>query len=366
MSTLAKAKGNPKDYESEQLLAGRVRVIPRLRRPIKPQEELLYPDIPEVPDSISELRLWLITTEGERLPLQIPATSQEQILMLSSYFRQAISQNSEQFIEPAQLLYKLIVEPLEQELVNQEVDSLIFLMSPGLRSLPLAALHDGNNFLVEKYSTSLMPGFVLTNTQYKGVSNARVLALGVSKALGEFPAQPGVEQELTQIQNVWRGNTEILLNEEATLNNLINRYQNNRFDIVHLAIASPIDLDGPAENPGMPLWDGRLPLSEIGTLGLNNPSLELLVLSSANTGVGNDEAKFGFAGFATRSGVKTVLASLLPVGDEATAELMTEFYGNLNSDLIKAEALKEAQISIMNRNSHPFYWAGFTIIGSPW
>lgn len=129
----------------------------------------------------------------------------------------------------------------------------------------------------------------------------------------------------------------------------------------------------------------------------NNPPVDLLVLSACRTAVGDKDAEMGFAGLAVNSGVKTVLASLWSVSDEGTLALMTEFYQHLRVVPIKAEALRQAQIGMLRgdvllengklrgpmlrggmslpaklaaaqtRNfKHPFYWAAFTMIGSPW
>ncbi|HEY9838735.1 MAG TPA: CHAT domain-containing protein, partial [Vampirovibrionales bacterium] len=136
---------------------------------------------------------------------------------------------------------------------------------------------------------------------------------------------------------------------------------------------------------------------ELRTLGWNNPQVELLVLSACRTAVGDETAELGFAGLALAAGVKSALASLWYVSDEGTLALMTEFYQYLVKSPIKAEALQEAQLSLLRGEvkiaegelrgtgalrgvqlpadlagventdlSHPYYWAGFTMIGSPW
>lgn len=131
-------------------------------------------------------------------------------------------------------------------------------------------------------------------------------------------------------------------------------------------------------------------------LGLNNPTVELLVLSACRTALGDREAELGFGGFAYKAGVKTAIASLWQVSDSGTLGLMTELYKNLRTAPIKAEALRRAQLAMIkgqvtiengvlrtsvrgvtlppeSRESkqsqnlkHPYYWAAFTMIGSPW
>jgi len=133
----------------------------------------------------------------------------------------------------------------------------------------------------------------------------------------------------------------------------------------------------------------------------NNPPLELLVLSACRTAIGDKEAELGFAGLALQSGAKSAIASLWYVSDAGTLALMTEFYQYLkvsqpkDPPIIKAEAMRLAQIAAIEGKvniengqlrtargetflppsipqlegknlSHPYYWAAFSIIGSPW
>lgn len=121
------------------------------------------------------------------------------------------------------------------------------------------------------------------------------------------------------------------------------------------------------------------------------------MLSACSTAVGDEEAELGFAGLAVQAGVKSALASLWLVSDAGTLGLMAEFYQQLRSAPIKAEALRRAQLAMLrgqvhlqdgnlfysgtrqgmplpagmagrgDKNlSHPYYWAAFTMIGSPW
>jgi len=128
----------------------------------------------------------------------------------------------------------------------------------------------------------------------------------------------------------------------------------------------------------------------------DQPQVELLVLSACRTAIGNEEAEMGFAGLAFRTGVKTALASLWKVEDNGTLGLMTAFYTQLSDRKTKAEALQKAQLAMIRGEvqvvdeqlqtssgsfplppdlleqfkgkdlSHPYYWSGFTLIGSPW
>jgi CHAT domain-containing protein len=117
------------------------------------------------------------------------------------------------------------------------------------------------------------------------------------------------------------------------------------------------------------------------------------VLSACRTALGDEETELGFAGLAFQAGVKSALASLGYVSDEGTLALMSEFYHQLKTAPIEAEALRQAQIAMIkgqvriedgvvrgsfassskqkltagDRNlAHPYFWAAFTTIGSPW
>jgi CHAT domain-containing protein len=104
--------------------------------------------------------------------------------------------------------------------------------------------------------------------------------------------------------------------------------------------------------------------------------------------VGDRDAELGFAGLAVQAGVKSALASLWYVSDLGTFTLMSKFYQHLrDTDItIKAEALRQGQLALLRREvdlsampslpfglgvsgvnmSHPYYWSGFMMVGSPW
>lgn len=297
----------------------------------------------------------------------------------------------------AQRLYEWLITPLESELATHKINTLIFSMDAGLRTLPLAALYDGRQFLVEKYSLGLVPSLSLTDTRYVDIRNAQVLAMGAS----EFPAKyyqnplPAVPLELsTIVGTIWPGAS--FLNEAFTLSNLKAQRSQRSYPIIHLATHGEFQPGG-ADQSYIQFWDTRLGLNQLGELKLYSPPVELLVLSACTTAVGDEEAELGFAGLAVRAGVKSALASLWYVSDAGSLSLMTEFYQQLRTAPIKAEALRQAQLAMLRGQvrlqdgflhrsgsnkaiplpaelatrgdrdfSHPYYWAAFTMIGSPW
>jgi len=306
----------------------------------------------------------------------------------------------------AKKLYDLFVEPISKELAALNIDTLVFSFDAGLRQLPIAAFYDGEHFLVEKYSLGSIPSVSLTSTNYQSLKNAQVLAMGASEFLDK-PALPAVPIELSAIAGTIRNNQNapelalwpgrFFLNQDFTLENLTKqRQQQQAFDIVHLATHAsfPQNQYGRKEAE-IDLWKRSLALDEFRLAKwYDRRQVQLLVLSACETAIGDSTAEMGFAGLAVRSGVKSALASLWNVNDFATLGLMTEFYANLRSAPIKAEALRQAQLAMIRKQvvikdgklvgtqraidltqagqvansdlSHPKFWAGFTLIGSPW
>ncbi|MDF0551575.1 CHAT domain-containing protein [Kamptonema sp. UHCC 0994] len=350
-----------------------------------------------------QLELVLFTPKGTPIRKTIPEANREKVLALAREFRSEITNprkvNTNSYLDSAQQLYKWLISPLEETLETDGINTLLFSMDAGLRSLPLAALHDGKQFLIEKYSLSLIPNLSLTDTRYQSLQNASVLAMGASqfKDLSPLPAVP---LELsTIVGNLWPGKS--FLNEEFTLENLKLQRQQQPYQIIHLATHGEFN-PGAAGNSYIQLWDTKLHLDQLRQLGWNNPPVELLVLSSCRTALGDEETELGFAGLAFQAGVKSALASLWYVSDRGTLALMSEFYQQLKTAKIKAEALRQAQIAmikgqvridsgILSRISssdiasrgnvtlppelmgpdnpnltHPYYWSAFMMIGSPW
>lgn len=302
----------------------------------------------------------------------------------------------------AQQLHSWMIKPFEAEYLQAEgIDTLLFCLGNGLRSVPLAAIHDGKRFLLEKYSVTRIPAFNLIQTNYVSLQQGQILAMGESK-FQEQPPLPAVPTELSTILREmrsarpikyrWQGQS--FLNEDFTLANLQQRVKIQHPNIVHLATHAMFK-PGKPDNSYIQLWDTKLRLNNIRTVDWGSPSLELLVLSACRTAIGDDQAELGFAGVALKSKVKTVLASLWNVSDEGTLVLMSEFYRQLGATSTKAEALRQAQLRMLrgeirvegnqlilsrgsiplpaeltgkvsNDLSAPYYWAAFTLISSPW
>lgn len=346
------------------------------------------------PQPTDQLELLLVTSEGKTVRKRVEGATRDRVLKMALEFRSSVTnlRSPRDYLSSSQQLYKWLVEPLEVELQARKIDNLVFLVDSGLRSIPIAALHNGQGFLVERYSVALMPSLNLTDTRYRNIQKSQILAMGAETFPDQKPL-PAVPIELSVItQQLWRGKA--FLNSAFTLENLKAQRKESAFSIIHLATHADF-LPGAPENSYIQLGDGKLRLNQMPQLNWRNPPVELLVLSACRTAVGNEQAELGFAGLAVQSGVKSAMASLWVVSDEATLGLMTQFYRQLKTTPIKAEALRQAQLAMLKGNvsiksgklstpqgeiplppelkelsdrqlTHPYFWAAFTMIGNPW
>ncbi|WP_199249415.1 CHAT domain-containing protein [[Phormidium] sp. ETS-05] len=287
------------------------------------------------------------------------------------------------YMRAARQLYDWLIAPIEDELKAARVDTLMFSLDAGMRALPLAALHDGQQFLVEKYRLSLIPSVALTDAAYVPLQEAKVLAMGAAEfadaAVSPLPSVPG---ELETIARYWQGNT--FLNRAFTVGNVRARQRREGYQVLHLATHVQFFPDN-FRKSYIQFYDKRLSWNGLQELVWRDKPLELLVLSACETAFADPTQdisgpELGMAGLAAQTGAKSVLASLWLVDDAATSLLMREFYWQLSiqKQTVKAEALRRAQLALLRDRlrfrrgvedadfSHPYYWAAFTLVGSPW
>ncbi len=376
---------------SQSLTAEGIRqVLDRLNRLTGQKAAVIY-----VIPTPQHVELMLLTPAATAIHRRIGGVPQPLLAETLRNFRVSVvnpESRSQEYLAIAKKLYDWIITPLEADLQAQKIDTLIFCLGGGLRSTPLAALHDGKKFLVEKYNLAIMPALNLADTNPTAIQGTKVLAMGASTFTNQ-PPLPAVPIELTAIaNNLWSGNT--LLNQDFTLANLKAQRSRNPYGIIHLATHAEF-VPGAVEDSYIQFWDSQLKLNQIKTLGLRTPVVQLLVLSACKTALGNPRAELGFAGLAVQAGVKAAIASLWSVSDAGTLVLMSEFYHHLKTAPIKAAALRQAQIAMLKGQvnlqtsaalrtrgketlppeltkfeqtdvSHPYYWAAFTLIGNPW
>ncbi|MBE9187977.1 CHAT domain-containing protein [Microcoleus sp. LEGE 07076] len=267
-----------------------------------------------------------------------------------------------------QQVYDWLIRPAEADLTDSGIKTLVFVLDGYLRNLPVAVLHDGEKFLVEKYSIALAPGLQLLTPKPLNQVKLRVLAAALSEARQGFEALPGVKREIQQISAQMPATD--LLNEDFVSGRLSDRIKAVSYPIVHLATHGQFSSN--AADTFILTWDERVNVKEFDRLlrsrtGENQQPIELLVLSACETASGDSRAALGLAGAAIRSGARSTVATLWQVNDESTAIFMTEFYRQLAaSKTSKAEALRNAQLTLLQNPEYknPYFWAPFVLVGN--
>ena len=363
-------------------------------------QTIMWPDTNSL-DPNDQLELLLLTHSGQPIRRKVEGVTRETVMATAKNFSSQIANSisaPSQYLPPAQRLYSWFIAPIEDDLQKQGIQSLALAMDTGLRTLPIAALHDGDQFLVERYSLGVIPSFSLTDFSpedflFTQLDNTQLLAMGASQFSSD-QRLPAVPEELEIVAQTF-GESNVFLNENFTLNNLKAQITDDDYGVVHLASHGVFE-PGKPQNSYIQLWDQPLQLDQIHTLGLQEANIALMVLSACNTALGDREAEYGFAGLAVNAGVQTSIASLWPISDEGTLGLMTYFYSSLLEQPVRANALRQAQLAMLHGElqfidgrlydadqnvlahlpaleyhgrwsfQHPYYWSTYTLIGSPW
>ena len=267
-------------------------------------------------------------------------------------------------------IYDWLIEPFTTELNLKQPQTLIFVLDGMLQTIPMSVLYDGKKYLIEKYAIALIPGLRLLNPQEIDRSSS-FLAGGVSKFLQvenqSFHALNYVPQELTHFTNL---DSQILLNEEFTPQNLLQQLNKTSATVVHLATHGQFSPN--PQKTFLLMWQKLLTIQEFSTLlqsrirAIANP-IDLLILSACETATGDRRAALGLAGIAVRNGSLSTLATLWQVNDESTTELIKLFSEELKHHN-KAEALRQAQLRLWSVTDKdwrvPAFWSAYIMIGN--
>ncbi len=265
-------------------------------------------------------------------------------------------------------VYDLLIRPLEADLQASNIKTLTFVLDGSLKNLPMAALYDGEQYLVEKYNIALTPGLQLLAPQPLKNQKLKLLVGGLSEERQGFMAIPSVKTEIQQIKS--EISSQVLFNQKFTTKELEKQIAKTPYPVVHLATHG--EFSSQAEDTFILTWDDRLNVKELGKILQTREedkqtAIELLVLSACKTAAGDKRAPLGLAGVAVRSGARSTIASLWSVDDKSTSQLMVEFYKQLtDSKISKAEALRRAQLQLLKQpeSNHPFFWAPFVLVGN--
>jgi len=370
---------------------------------------------------IGEDRLNLIVTTADTQRAHTVDIKAADLNKLITEFRAVVKEPS---VDPRPLGKKLfdVLFPaaLQKDLDGIKADTLVWSLDGTLRYVPMAALWDGKQYLVERYTNAVLTLASRDKINAETTDRAKWLALGVgvSKPYQNFNALPAVPQELCSViadpKKKEFCNTSgskqtgviaglMLPDNEFTLQS----FENNLGKVPVVHIASHFSLNAGDETDSYLLLGGaerRFSLVSLKKTRLDK--VELMTLSACNTAMtaGDNSSGVeieGFGALAQNQGAKTVLASLWAVADDSTRDLMMEFYSRLeaNPKIGKAEALRNAQIALLNGKyksedatkrrgteiiksggktqtlmsftkdvnapfAHPFYWSPFILFGN--
>ncbi|MEO1591247.1 MAG: CHAT domain-containing protein [Cyanobacteria bacterium J06632_22] len=285
------------------------------------------------------------------------------------------------FRAPAQQLYRQLIGPFEASLQALQIETLVFVHDGVLRSVPMAALYNGEQFLIEKFAIATTPSLTLTDPNASDPSTLSALILGLSEPSRVedlfYPPLNKVEDELSAVEQRF-ANSRVLKNEDFSEPKMRTALQENDYQVLHIATHGNFGAE-PKDNyivTGQKI-DGQvnkaLTISDLDALirsvsSVDREPIDLLVLTACETAVGDDRATLGLAGVAVRAGVRSAIASLWTVDDAATADLITRFYHYLlDEKLGKAEAMRAAQLEVIalgGFTQHPYFWAPFILIGN--
>ncbi|MBN1177671.1 MAG: CHAT domain-containing protein [Anaerolineae bacterium] len=250
-------------------------------------------------------------------------------------------------------LYQALVAPLADSLAG--CTQVIVVPHRSIHHLPLAALHDGERYLGERFRISILPGASLLRQTVSLPERLPPLVLAHSDG-GRLAH---VLDEARQVGRILPG-ARVLVEEQVTEARL--RAEAAGCGLLHLATHGGFRADNPLFS-WLRLADGRLTVRDV--YGLRLAHADLVTLSACETGLGDPRGGdvMGLSQGFLAAGARSLLLSLWAVDDASTTELMVTFYRQLAAGRSKSAALQQAQWELRQTHPHPFFWAGFVLVG---
>ena len=348
----------------QQIPKSEINKVPEYLKQIPQGTALIYPLI------LSD-RLEIILFTPNKLPIhRTVAIKQSQLDALINDFRVGLQDYSFQdYKEPSRKLYNLLIKPIEVELVSAQTTTILYAPDGILRYIPLAALHDGKQCLVEKYRVSNLIAYSLSDFSPQPQIEPSILAGAFGGKLGEpkfgQTPLPATIQEVQTITNLFQNSVGLV---ENNFSRAAVEARFTKYNVLHFATHAYFSVGTPDESFILFGNGDKISLSELSNWQI--PNVSLIVLSACQTGTGKLGSGVEILGFgyqAQKAGIKQAIASLWSVSDEGTQALMDAFYRELQKGDVKpTEALQRAQISLIKSEKyrHPFYWSAFFTIGN--
>jgi len=273
-----------------------------------------------------------------------------------------------------QLLYDWLIRPVREQLDAEQMKTLIFVLDGPLRTIPMAALHDGDRYLIESFAFNLLLGLEVRDpTPLPDEAALHVLAASLSDPPPEFRNQFAklefVNDELDVIDA--SSATTTLLRDDAFTRTAFNQSLNQEpFQVVHLATHGQFGSD--RRSTFILAADGKIGIDGLSELFRNEGQVhqvpvELLILSACQTATGDEREVLGIAGTTVRAGARSAIATLWGVDDESSARFAEVLYQYLGQPGVnRAEAMRQAQLALLQNPNyeHPRFWAPYILVGS--
>jgi CHAT domain-containing protein len=332
----------------------------------------------------NQIAVILTLPQSQPIVYWIPADSQT-VRTTVNDLRLKLEQRSDlanTYQEPAQQVYDWLIRPFAPELQAAQIETLVFIQDGILRSIPMTALYDGQQFLVEQYAIANTLSLTLVDPTQLNQQSLKVLGFGITEASSVsdsmfFAPLSFVKTELARIAETLPG-SKTFINAGFTIDRLEQELTQNTFPIVHLATHGKFGIDSRetflvtgqqlAAADSKP-YNEKLTMNQFyQILQAAETPLNLLTLTACETAVGSDRDALGIAGLSIQAGARSAIASLWQVDDQSTAELITQFYQNLNQGMGRAKALQSAQKNWLQQHTdmqqHPGFWAALTLVGN--
>ena len=288
----------------------------------------------------------------------------------------------DEYEQSSRQVYEWLIRPAEAALKTAQAKTLVFVLDGSLRNIPMSALWDGQQFLIEQYAIAITPGFQLLGPKRLEPQQLRALIAGLTSlesgkvriAGRDYTFNPlkNVQAETAKIKAVLPGSIE-LLGDQFQSNTLRQQLSRSAFPILHFSTHGNFGAN-PQETFILTAANQYLSLDDLQGLlraNQNRTAIELIVFSACETAKGDRHAALGMAGAAVRSGASSTLATLWAVDDASTTELMGQFYQNLKTVIekrqgTKAAALRQSQLSLLKSDNYssPYYWSPFILLGN--
>jgi CHAT domain-containing protein len=353
-----------------------------------PNAVLLYPLILE-----DRLELILITAKTTPIRRTINIKREKLNQEITNFLAGLRDASSQDIQKPAQQMYTWLIKPFETELAELKIDTIIYAPDGQLRYIPLTALHDGKQWLVEKYRVNNITAASLTKFNKPPIATPKIFAGAFGNVNKQgFSGLPATLTEVKKIADRFPNTTTFI---ETAFTKNVTENNSNSYTVLHLATHGQLS-SGKPEDSFILFGDGtKATIADI--QGWNLKNVDLVILSACQSGLGsklgNGVEILGLGYQMQAAGARMSIATLWKVSDVGTEKLMDAFYTAVKTGKVSnVEALRQAQVAMITDNyeglgetrgivsiearprstsstaptkiSHPYFWAAFILIGN--